>query len=126
MTTLSMTLVRREDGSIDIDGTVDACRKAVEEYVSSTETLTADIIDAVNAAFDAQKGNLNTMPFIVNETLKRMSYNPSDFARVTAAVGDYIRNNSGSRESGALFHIGRGRGSGTFRWSDVPVTPEKK
>lgn len=122
MTTLSVTLVRTADGSVDEDASLEACRTAVREYVERTDTLNRELSVAVHAVFDANVGVRMNMPFIVSEAMRLITYNPNDYARVNAAVGDFIRANAGAeRESGALFHIGKGKGARTFRWSDEPL-----
>ena len=66
------------------------------------------------------------MPAVTSMALTRMNVQPENFKILTDKVQDYIRENAGTRASGALFSIAKGKGGGVRRWSDTPLNDEEK
>lgn len=127
MTTLSITLARSSDGSVDEAGTLDACRAAVRKYVAERETETSQIADAVGALFDRLAGGRANMPYVQSSVLHALNAQPENFKVLGEKIAQYVRDNAGDRESGKLFHIGKGKTGGVTRWSDQPLpAPESK
>lgn len=127
MTTLSITVARFTDGSVDEDGTVDTCRTAIRQFVASRETELTVIGDAVTSVFDTLSGKRAPMPYVTQQVLTALNAQSENYSVLVERIGDYLRSNSGTRESGALFNIGKGKGGGICRWSDQPVeTPVSK
>lgn len=125
MSTLSITLARHSDGSVDEAGTLAACQAAVRKYVAERETEQATIAAAVSEVFDTLKGARANMPYVVNQALRSLNALPENFKALSERTAEYIREHAGDRDSGALFSIGKGKGGGVVRWSDQPL-PESK
>jgi hypothetical protein len=125
MTTLSITLVRASDGSVDESGTLDACKSAVRKYVAERETEQATIAAAVGEVFDTLAGGRANMPYCINEALRRLNVQPENFKALSERTAEYIRQHAGDRDSGALFHIGKGKLGGVTRWEDQPLPVAK-
>ena len=91
MTTLSITLVRASDGSVDESGTLDACKSAVRKYVAERETEQATIAAAVGEVFDTLAGGRANMPYCINEALRRLNVQPENFKALSERTAEYIR-----------------------------------
>jgi hypothetical protein len=129
MTQISVTLARTASGSVDVAASLAAFESAVHLHIAEKETELATIAAAASLTFDELKANGNprvNMPFVINETVRRLNPLPANYNALTAAVGQYLRDNAGPREEGKLFGIGKGKGAGVTRWSDVPAQPEAK
>jgi hypothetical protein len=115
---LNTYVVRAGDGSIDLDATCAKFARDLLAFQAERETETEAVGTAVNAVFDQFPGARINMPALVNYALQRLNVQPENFRILSEKVQSYVRDHSGPRESGALFHIGKGKGGGVFRWSD--------
>lgn len=122
---LSVDLVRGDDGSVDQEATVESFSNALSARVQEEETQEHVIADAVNSAFDRHIGEPQTMPFLINGALSILNVLPANYKSMSEKVAQYVRTNSGDRESGALFTIGKGKAGGARRWSDVKSSAPK-
>jgi hypothetical protein len=125
MSTITLTLARHSDGSVDESATLAACQSAVRKYVAERETEQSTIAAAVSEVFDTLKGGRANMPYVVNQALRSLNALPENFKALSERTAEYIREHAGDRDSGALFNIGKGKGGGVVRWSDQPL-PESK
>jgi hypothetical protein len=125
MTTLSITLARSSDGSVDESATLAECQSAIRKYVAERETEQATIALAVSDVFDSLKGARANMPYVVNSALRGLNAQPENFKALSERVADYLRSHAGDRASGALFHIGKGKTGGVTRWADQPEPAAK-
>lgn len=120
MTTLTITLVTK-DGNIDQDASRAAFDAQLTKFVAERETELSTIGNAVHAVFDAYKGASINMPALANLALQRLNAQPSNFSTLEERTLQYVRDNAGTRESGAMFAIGKGKGGGVKRWADQPT-----
>lgn len=120
MSTLTITLARHSDGSVDESATLAACQSAVRKYVAERETEQATIAAAVSEVFDALKGARANMPYVVNQALRTLNALPENFKALSERVAEYLREHAGDRSAGAKFGILKGKGGGVVRWSDQP------
>jgi len=118
--TLSFDLVF-SNGTIDRKASLAAAEAALDTHIAEYATEQETIRDAVNAVFDLYKGAFITMPTIGGMALRQLNAQPGNYKSLEKRVLDYIRANSGPRNSNATFGITKGKGGGVCRWSDVPV-----
>lgn len=123
-TTLTVALVRGDDGSIDESASLDAFQDALATHIAERELEQGTISKAVSAVFDSHKGTRCNMPYVVSQALVALNAQPANYKVLTERVQAYIRENAGEeRSSGKLFKIGKGKGGGVTRWSDTPEKP---
>jgi len=115
---LNTYVVRAGNGSIDLDATCAKFAKDLLAFQAEMETENEAVGAAVNAVFDQFPGARINMPALVNYSLQRLNVQPENFRILSEKVQNYVRDRAGARESGALFHIGKGKGGGVSRWSD--------
>lgn len=121
MSTLTITIARDSDGALDLDGTLVACEAAFHKYVAERDTENATVSAAVEQTFDQMAGGRANMPFVVNNTLRLLNVQSSNYNQLESLVAGYIRENAGDRESGKPYAIVKGKGGGVFRWRDQPA-----
>lgn len=122
---ITVTLVSK-DGLVDQDASETAFRTALLNYVANRETEQSTIASAVNAQFDKHPGASINMPALASMTLASLNVQPENYGTLEKLALDYVRENaSDKREDGKLFKIGKGKGGGCRRWSDVPVDAPK-
>lgn len=118
---LATYAIRSEAGNIDLPATLAKFEVTLIQFQAERETEAASLGVAVGGVFDQYRGiNLN-MPAVTSMALTRLNVQPENFKILTEKVQTYIRDNAGERESGAIFHIGKGKGGGVRRWSDCPT-----
>lgn len=123
---LAAYAVRTSEGQIDLEGTCEAFASDLIKFQAERETETSVVAEAVNAVFSAHPGARMNMPYVTSEALRLLNVQPETHKLLTERVQVFIRDNSGAeRSSGKLFHIGKGKGGGVSRWSDVPLTEEE-
>lgn len=110
---LSVCAVRFTDGTIDIESTLEGLESQLSALAASEENSAERIGEAVHAVFDAYKGQVLTMPALVNAALGHLSVTPDTFAAESAAVAEYVR----QRKDGE-FKIAKGKGGGVSRVCD--------
>ena len=112
---LSACAIRFVDGVIDIQATLEGLENQIMDLVDAEEQSASRIGEAVNAVFDAYKGQTLTMPALVNAALGHLPVTPATFATESAAVAEYVR----QRKDGE-FKIAKGKGGGVSRSCDTP------
>lgn len=122
MKTLLINLVRFEDGSINVDGTLDAAHSQLLNHIAARETETATIAAAVDELFTDKLGARLNMPYVVSQCQQKLNAQPENFKALGERVAQYVRDNAGE---GGLFKIGKGKGGGVLRTADQPK-PEAK
>jgi hypothetical protein len=115
---LNTYVIRASDGSIDLDATCAKFARDLLTFKTESETETEEVGAAVNSVFDQFPGARINMPALVNYALQRLNVQPENFRILSEKVQNYVRDHAGPREDGALFHIGKGKGGGVFRWAD--------
>lgn len=131
----SNNVVRCNDGSVDVDATVQGFQSELESWILNNESNTSAIEMAVDELFDLHRGKRLSIDSIVHNVLVSMKVGLSNQAEVTAMVETYIRDNTDrylkrDRKTGEVvqeaepartrkFGMLRGPGGGTFRWSDA-------
>lgn len=121
MKTLLINLVRFEDGSINVDATLDAAHSQLLNHIAARETETATIAAAVDELFTEKLGARLNMPYVVSQCQQKLNAQPENFKALGERVAQYVRDNAGERDSGKLFSIGKGKLGGVLRWSDQPA-----
>jgi hypothetical protein len=124
--TITVAVVRNEDGSLDVNGTLyNAEEKLLEKQ--SLESLQGETISRhVHAVFDMHVGKKLTIPSVQSSVLHLlMQENPENAAAIfdnfkewQEAVRVFIRN-------APEFDVAKGKGGGAFRVCDVPPKTEK-
>lgn len=121
MATLTVTLVSK-DGAIDQEASRQEFNKALAQYVTARETEQSTIADAVSSVFDRHPGTPINMPALASMVLASLNVQPENYSALEGLTLGYVRENaSEKREDGKLFRIGKGKGGGVRRWSDIPV-----
>lgn len=117
-----LTFVQRHsDGSLDLEGTLEALSPKVVELVEQQDMETADVAKAVHAVFDTFKGSRLNTAAVTSFAMQHLTVTPETAGDVTTKIQDYIKQNSGERGE-SLFSTKRGRGGGVARWDDVKDT----
>jgi hypothetical protein len=112
---LGACAVRFTDGTINVEATLEGLESQLSALAASEEDSAERIGEAVNAVFDAYKGQVLTMPALVNAALGHLDFTPDTFATESAAVAEYVR----QRKDGE-FKIAKGKGGGVSRVCDTP------
>jgi len=118
---LSSFVQRHSDGTLDLQGTLEALSPKVVELVEQEDMATLDISKAVHAVFDTFKGSRLNTAAVTSFAMQHLTVTPETAGDVTSKIQDYIKQNSGERGE-SLFSTKRGRGGGVARWEDVPET----
>jgi len=122
MDSLTVQLVRHADGSVDVDGSTASFEAALSDFVAQSETEQSTIAATVNAQFDKHPGTAIKLPNLASMTCAALNAQPVNYTRLEGLALSYVRANaSEKREDGKLFRIGRGKGSGVRRWSEIPT-----
>lgn len=125
MSTISLTLVRGADGSVDTDASVAAAKTLIMKFKAERETENSTIAAAVDAVFTERKGAKFNKPFLVGEVLRKLNVQPENHKSLTDRVNQYVSDNAGDRASGKPYSIGKGKGASMIRWADQPeASPE--
>lgn len=107
-------LVRSEDGSIDYTSSRYKLEDALLEYEKSHD----GIAKAINVVFDRFRGVKINKPGIATFVMGDLKVTPDNMNDVRDSVLEFLDANTGTRESGCLFGTIKGKGGGSFRWSD--------
>lgn len=142
MTTINIEtfVVVDENNAVDTAETLRKFAAVLEQHLAKNEADFEVIGNAVNAVFDQYKGTQLNMNAIVSFTLMKLKEsghldnNVEKFKMFQDRIPDYVRANSGSKESGSIFNDQwKGKGNGIIRWADNPdwkskgqITKEKK
>lgn len=118
---LTITLARDASGAVDVDASVEAFKTAVHQHIAARETETATIALAVDDLFSSKPGARLNMPYVQSSVATALNAQPENFKALGERIAVYIRENAGDRDSGKLFHIGKGKVGGVTRWSDQPA-----
>lgn len=109
-------VVRGTDGSVDQEATVTRFAEQLATFAEQDRTVSQTVLDALNAAFDAQpKGVRMAMPAVVFITMKQL--NPPEKANITELQNKIAAVVRSSPE----FKVGRGKGGGVSRVCDIPT-----
>lgn len=148
----SSDLKRLSDGSVDLESSLLAFEAKVNNYVAEVELETEAIAAAVAAVFDKHRGVRMNMPFIISQSLQHLNVQPENSKSLTDRVHAYIQENAdqdtvwktddkgkvigkgderievtpAEEDRTRMFGIGKGKGGGVVRWSDIPVKPAGK
>lgn len=121
MATLTVTLVSK-DGSVDVEASTAAFSAALSKHIAESETQAATVAAAVAAVFEKFPGTPITMPNVGSMVCGRLNAQPANYSTLEKLAQDHVRQNaSDKREDGKLYRIGKGKGGGCLRWSDIPV-----
>jgi len=121
MSTFSIQVVRFSDGSVDRDSTLERAEQALDAFIVETSEHDARLASVVGAVFDKLNGARANMPYVVSQCLSALGTKPEQFKQVAEDVANFIRASSGTRASGAVYRIAKGKGGGVSRWRDVPL-----
>lgn len=120
-------VVRGSDGSVDAEATIGKFGTDLARYIAERETEQETIANAVHAVFDHYKGASLNMPALVSMTLTKLNAQPESFKALSDRVLSFVRENAqGETKDGvserpnSLFVIGKGKGGGVKRRSDIP------
>ena len=122
---LALYCARNADDTVDVEATVAKFRGEVLNFVAERDIEGAVIGDAINALFTKYPGARLVVPFVQSKVFVALNGQPENSTALNKRILDFIHENSGDRESGALLGIGKGKGSGVCRWSTTPVKEEK-
>jgi hypothetical protein len=123
---LSTFAVRNSDGSVDSDATVSKFQDALSSFIAERDTETETIGTAVAAVLDSLNGTRGNMDYLVSATCRELNADHAAFKVLGDKIRAYVRDNASDKnEDGTpedptkLFHIGRGKGGGVGRWTDI-------
>jgi predicted secreted protein len=118
-------VVRTPDGKTDELASLNKFRDALGKFTAERETEETTIAAAVTEVFDENKGVNINMPALQSLVLHKLNVSPATFKVMGDRVAEYVRaHSSAKREEGGLYKIGKGKGGGVSRWSDVPEKNE--
>lgn len=103
--------VRSVDGSVDVDSSVAAYAKALNDWVSQNEVNVSDIERAVHAAFDKCSTAIPTTMLVHTVTLS-LTNDPAMFASVSKQVHTFVKSQTAL---GTHFTVVRGQNGGIVR-----------
>lgn len=129
-TTLTFTLVRGSDGTVDKEASLVSCEAAIDQYKAARELELGAISDAVHGIFDKYKSATLTMPFVCGESCRVLNAQPANFKLLQEKVATFVRENSQGKKIGegesatwerpdSTFVITKGKGGGVIRREDV-------
>jgi hypothetical protein len=120
---ISIDLVFNANGSLNEEETLTSAKQCIQNWSTTNGTIKNDIVEAIHNVFNTlatQKiQNVNTL-YVVNEALRTLQYDPGDYNLYVEQAQNYLRRNTGPRESGALFQSKKGKKGGIWRWADKP------
>lgn len=149
----SSDLVRLSDGSVDLDASLAKFEGTLSNHIASVELETVEIANAVSAAFDKFPGARLGMTYVINQALQILNVQPENHKTLEGRVHVYIQENADQdavyatdpktgkvigkgdervmvtepeADRTRMFGIGKGKGGGVVRWSDVPEKPAAK
>ena len=118
---LNETVIRTEEGSVDVNRTMDKLESMVREWVkvrapkakakSKVNESVFDVGSAVHVVFDKYLGRAIKMDDVRRLVTANLKVEIDDLSTVAEIVGNYIRNNS-------EFTVMRGRNGGVSRNCD--------
>lgn len=105
-------IVRFDDGSVNIDDTIEKVRIELMMKSISDDNITKNIFSITNEVFDAVPANTRIpMPSLVKTVTSKLVADPKDFTKVSIEVDNFIRSFP------QKFDISRGRTGGAKRIS---------
>lgn len=116
-------------GSIDRAASLAAAEAALDSHIMEYKIQQDTVSSAVSSVFDKYPGMHIRMPDVRVMVGQFLNITNNNCAKLTELALDYIRDNDGTRESGAIFGIKKGVNGGVCRWSDVreaPASSDKK
>lgn len=123
---LSTFAVRNSDGSVDEGSTVSKFQDALSSYIAERETENETIAKAVESVLDNHKGVRINMDFLVSATCRELNADHAAFKTLGDKVKVFVRENACDKGEDGLptnsektYHIGRGKGGGVGRWTDI-------
>lgn len=146
-------LSRLSDGSVDTEATLAKFEGALSKHIAEVELETVEIANAVSAVFDKFPGARLGMTYVINQALQGLNVQPENNKSLTDRVHAYIQENAdqdpvyatdpktgkvigkgeervmvtpAEEDRTRMFSIGKGKGGGVVRWSDVPEKPAAK
>lgn len=117
---MSEMVVRDDNGSVDVDGTIVAFKNELYSWVQEVEYETSLVGAAVNVVFDNHKGANINMPALTSMALNILGATPANYAHLSEMVGDYVRT------SKAQFCVSKGKGGGVKRIADMSLEDQQK
>lgn len=107
-------IVRAQDGSLDLQATLDAIAPEVVSAVEKHDDALQGVASAVHAVFDQFKGTrLSTDALVSFASLHLQTDTPDAVNEAREKIKDYVKANP------SIFSTRRGRGGGVARLSDV-------
>jgi hypothetical protein len=119
--TLTVSLVRGNDGSIDTKASADAFSSALKARIAASESETTEIASAVSAVYDQYKGSWMTLPYLTSCVLTKLNAQPENSSALSKRIGEYVRNSS--KGESATLTMKKGVGGGFARSADLVVDP---
>lgn len=119
MTTTTIELTRNENGTINIDATLDAAYTHLAALIEKEAEVGRDVSASVHAVFDEHLGKTIPMPALASLALSNMGTSPENFVEMDKAVRAYVRN-------APEFEVNKGKNGGVVRVCDKPVKTNAK
>jgi hypothetical protein len=121
---LSQFVVRSHDGGIDQDATIDKFKRTLSEFIAERDTENATIEAAVEKVLSC--GARVNMDFLVSAVCRELNADSANFKILGDKVRNFVRENSCDKDGNGMplnptkrYHIGKGKGGGVGRWSDI-------
>lgn len=129
-TTITTTLVLLASGAVDRKASTEAFEAAVTKYETESKTEQETIAGAVSAVFDEHMSEPVKMPILAAFACQKLNAQSSNYSTLDGRVREYVRANSQetkdakgvvTQHPNSLFVIGKGKGGGVRRRSDIPA-----
>lgn len=121
---LSQFAVRSASGSVDAEATLAKFSETLSVYIAERETETAQIQSAVEKVLTS--GARVNMDFLVSAACRELNADAASFKTLGDKVRTFVRENACDATDDGLpsdaskpYHIGRGKGGGVGRWTDI-------
>lgn len=92
--TESFKFKRKNDGSIDVGGTMSELKTLLETYASQEKKENESIAKAVEAVFAEYPDEHLTLPAVATFAASKVGYTPDTFADTTEKIKNYVRSNA--------------------------------
>ena len=121
---LEELIVRDENGNLDDDCSARRFKSYLNKYKINEKEISALTINAINSVYDENSETRFNMQALIHFVLVKLGISFLDsklMNKKSEEIKNYIKNNSGTKDSGSIFNEGwKSGGRGIFRWKDHP------
>lgn len=110
-----------ENGAVNYEASQQKLIKDLQEFEAQNNQEYEMASQYVHNVFESNKGSRLATDFVISQAFINSGEPASKFPVLTEVFRDYIKANTGEKDT-ALFGMGKGKGGGIWRWSDVTDT----